>query len=96
MSLLGNVLWVVLGGGLVLCLENLIGAVVCLVLLYLFARLVHRSWSQGTMVYETLVFPEWILFCIAPVTFLLLLAVFARTLCRGPAAARRGVETDGI
>ncbi len=67
---------------------NVFGTIVSALLLYLFGRLVWRSYSQGTLVYETLIFPEWILFSVAPLAFLLLLLVFAR------ASRRRG--GDGI
>jgi len=77
-------------------ITNVLGTAVCVVLLYLFVRLAIRSWSQGTMVYETLIFPEWILFTVAPVAFLLLVALFVRALARRPDASRREIGTDGI
>lgn len=57
---------------------NAIGALVCLILLIFSSRVWYASFSDGTMVYETFVFPEWLLFTLAPPVFLLLLVIFVR------------------
>ena len=59
-------------------IANTIGAVVCLVLLVFSSRVLYASFTDGTMVYETFVFPEWLLFTLAPPVFLLLLVIFVR------------------
>ncbi len=51
----------------------------CLVLLYLFIRLTLLSWSNETLIQGTLIFPEWILFSVVPLAFLLLMSVFVPT-----------------
>jgi TRAP-type C4-dicarboxylate transport system permease small subunit len=63
-----------------------IGALVCAVLLYYACRVFWRSYSSGNLVYETFVFPEWYLYCLAPPVFLILLAQFAGRLWRRGAA----------
>lgn len=57
---------------------NIIGALVCLILFVYSSRVWYASFSDGTMVYETFVFPEWLLFTLAPPVFLLLLVIFVR------------------
>jgi len=59
-------------------IANAIGAIVCLVLLWFSSRVWYASFSDGTMVYETFVFPEWVLFTLAPPVFLLLVVIFVR------------------
>ncbi|UCE31947.1 MAG: TRAP transporter small permease [Burkholderiales bacterium] len=54
------------------------GALVCATLLFYSARLFWRSYASGTLVYETFQFPEWWLYTLPPVVFLLLLVLFAR------------------
>jgi TRAP-type C4-dicarboxylate transport system permease small subunit len=63
-----------------------LGALVCAVLLYYACRVFWRSYSSGNLVYETFVFPEWYLYCLAPPVFLVLLAQFAGRLWRRGAA----------
>lgn len=62
---------------------NSIGAVVCLVLFYYACRTWWRSFSENIMVHETFVFPEWILFSVAPPVFLILVVVFLQSIRRG-------------
>ncbi len=57
-----------------------LGALVCLVLLGFSVRVGYASYVDGTMVYETFVFPEWLLFTPAPPVFLLMLVIFLRDL----------------
>lgn len=61
---------------------NAIGAAASLVLFWFACRVWWRSFSDGTLVYETFVFPEWWLFSAAPPVFLLLAAIFVRRLLR--------------
>ena len=65
---------------------NAIGAVASLVLFWFACRVWWRSYRDGTLVYETFVFPEWWLFSAAPPVFLLLAAIFVRRLLRPPDA----------
>jgi TRAP-type C4-dicarboxylate transport system permease small subunit len=60
-----------------------LGALVCAVLVYYAGRVFWRSYSANNLVYETFVFPEWYLYCLAPPVFLLLLLLFLRRLGRG-------------
>ena len=66
---------------------NAIGAAASLLLCWFACRVWWRSFRDGTLVYETFVFPEWWLFAAAPPVFLLLAAIFARRLVRPPSAA---------
>ena len=65
---------------------NAIGAAASLLLFWFACRVWWRSYRDGTLVYETFVFPEWWLFSAAPPVFLLLAAIFAHRVAR-PAAA---------
>jgi TRAP-type transport system small permease protein len=73
-----------------------LGAVVCAVLLYYACRSLWRSYTSRNLVYETFVFPEWYLFCIAPPVFLMLLALFLRRAARGAPQAPREPPSEGI
>ncbi len=64
--------------------SDALGAAVCAVLFYYACRAFWRSYSSGNLVYETFVFPEWYLYVLAPVIFLILLLQFLVRLC-GPA-----------
>ena len=72
---------------------NAIGAVASIVLFWFACRVWWRSYDDGTLVYETFVFPEWWLFSAAPPVFLLLAAIFVRRMLR-PAAA--GAASAGL
>ena len=65
---------------------NAIGAAASLLLFWFAGRVWWRSFRDGTLVYETFVFPEWWLFSAAPPVFLLLAAIFARRVV-GPSAS---------
>ena len=65
---------------------NAIGAVASLVLFWFACRVWWRSFDDGTLVYETFVFPEWWLFSAAPPVFALLAAIFLRRVVRPPPA----------
>ena len=65
---------------------NAIGAIASLILFWFACRVWWRSFSDGTFVYETFVFPEWWLFSAAPPVFLLLAAIFVRRVVRPPPA----------
>ena len=77
---------------------NAVGAVASLLLFWFACRVWWRSFSEGTLVYETLVFPEWWLFSAAPPVFLLLAAIFGHRVARphdagasaGPGPGRSG------
>ena len=69
---------------------NAVGAVASLVLFWFACRVWWRSFSDGTLVYETFVFPEWWLFSAAPPVFLLLAALFVRRTVRPHAAGAAG------
>ena len=76
-----------------------IGAAASLLLFWFAGRVWWRSFHDGTLVYETFVFPEWWLFAAAPPVFLLLAAIFVRRVARppadGPATAGPGPGGSG-
>ena len=72
---------------------NAIGAIASIVLCWFACRVWWRTFSDGTLVYETFVFPEWWLFSAAPPVFALLAAIFVRRVVRPPAG---GEPTGGI
>lgn len=57
-----------------------IGAAVCSVLLIYSLKVLWASYSAGTLIYKALIMPEWPLFLVPPLSFALMLAVFARWL----------------
>ena len=65
---------------------NAVGAIASLVLFWFACRVWWRSFSDGTLVYETFVFPEWWLFSAAPPVFALLAAIFLLRVVRPPPA----------
>ena len=65
-------------------LSYAVGAVVCTVLLVFSIRAGWNSFSQGTTVHETFVYPEWILFTIPPPVFLMMIVIFVRWLLHPP------------
>jgi len=76
--------------------SDALGALVCAVLLYYACRALWRSFSANNLVYETFVFPEWYLYCLAPPVFLLLLLLFAGRLWRPGEHAGRGPRREGV
>ena len=68
----------------------------CIALFYLFVRVTWRSYSENTLIYETLVFPEWILLAVAPPVFALMVLIFARTLWRRRPRDRSEHLVDGL
>ncbi len=57
---------------------NLIGAGICLLLGIYALRVVMASYAAGTQVYKMLIYPQWWLFILPPLTFGLLALIFAR------------------
>ncbi|MEO8717277.1 MAG: TRAP transporter small permease [Burkholderiales bacterium] len=76
--------------------RDALGAVICAVLLYYAGRAFWRSYAAHNLVYETFVFPEWYLYCIAPPVFLLLLLLFLRRALRPATLAPREPPSEGI
>jgi TRAP-type transport system small permease protein len=60
--------------------SNLVGILVCAVLVVYGVRTILNSADQGAMVLKSLVFPEWWLYAPVPVCFLLLAFEFGRRL----------------
>lgn len=58
--------------------SNLVGILVCAVLVVYGIRTILNSAQQGAMVLKSLVFPEWWLYAPVPVCFLLLAFEFGR------------------
>lgn len=73
-----------------------LGAVVCALLLYFSCRALWRSFAAKNLVYQTFVFPEWYLYCLAPPVFLILLLLFIRRMVRGAREAPREPPSEGI
>lgn len=63
-----------------------LGALVCALLVFFSCRVLWRSYAAGTMVHKSFIFPEWLVYAGMPPIFLLLLAVYLRSL-RRPAEA---------
>lgn len=59
-----------------------LGAVVCAILLVFACRVAWQSYASGTMVHKSFVFPEWLVFAGMPPIFLILLALYLRSLAR--------------
>lgn len=59
---------------------NLVGAAICVVLLFYSIKVLVASYRSGTLVYKALIFPEWFQFTVPPVTFFLMLLIFGRWL----------------
>ena len=80
-------------------LAHLIGAAVCLILLYYACKVLWASYSAQTLVYKALIIPEWWLFVLPPLSFLLMLLVFLHWLLRPPEAATTATtanDPDGL
>ena len=76
--------------------SDVLGAVICAVLLLYACRLLWRSIHSQALVYATFVFYEWYLYSIAPPVFLLLLLMFLRRTLRGAPQAAREPPGEGI
>ncbi|MGY8998468.1 MAG: TRAP transporter small permease [Rhodospirillales bacterium] len=59
-------------------IANIIAGLVCLILFITSIGVFWRSFSNGTMVHETFVFPEWWILIVAPPVFLILMFIFVR------------------
>ncbi len=73
-----------------------LGTAVCAVLFYYACRAFWRSYSSGNLVYETFVFPEWYLYILAPMIFLILLLQFLGRLWRPDDEAGPGPHREGV
>ena len=62
--------------------SNLVGLLVCAVLVVYGIRTILNSAQQGAMVLKSVVFPEWWLYAPVPLCFALLSVEFARRLAR--------------
>ncbi|MGH8741449.1 MAG: TRAP transporter small permease [Burkholderiales bacterium] len=67
-------------------LSDLLGACVCVLLLYFACRVTWRSYASGIMVQKSFIFPEWWVYAGMLPVLLVLLAVYARWILRPPAA----------
>jgi TRAP-type C4-dicarboxylate transport system permease small subunit len=76
--------------------SNALGAVVCALLVYYSARALWRSYAANNLVYQTFVFPEWYLYCLAPPVFLILLLLFLRRTVGAAHDAPRESPSEGI
>jgi TRAP-type C4-dicarboxylate transport system permease small subunit len=73
-------------------LAELVGVAVSVVFVWYGLRVIADSRALGSMVFKTLVFPEWWLFVPLPLCFALLGVEFLRRMLRanGPAPSRQG------
>ena len=76
--------------------SHAMGAVVCGVLVVFSTGAWWRSYSDGTMVHQTLVFPEWLLYAVPPPVFVMLTAIFVGWLRRPPGTSGASASSDGI
>ena len=59
-------------------IANITAGLVCLILFFTSIGVLWRSFSNGTMVHETFVFPEWWILIVAPPIFFILMIIFVR------------------
>ena len=64
-----------------------VGLAVCVILFVSAVRVTWRSWSSGSIVLKTVVFPEWWLYAVIVVSMLLLALEFVRRLIVGQGPA---------
>ncbi len=76
-------------------LVNALCAGVCGALLWFSLAAWWRTFSQGTLVHETWIFPEWWLFTVPPPIFLILMVIFLRWL-RHPRIVAGAAASDGM
>lgn len=76
--------------------SNGLGAVVCALLVYYSGRALWRSYAANNLVYQTFVFPEWYLYCLAPPVFALLLLLFLRRMLGARRTTPREPPKEGI
>jgi TRAP-type transport system small permease protein len=79
----------------VAALVNLLCIVVCGALVWFSLAAWWRSFSAGTLVHETWIFPEWWLFAVPPPIFLILMGIFWRRL-RDQLGVAGAAASDGI
>jgi TRAP-type C4-dicarboxylate transport system permease small subunit len=73
-----------------------VGALVCALLVVASTITLWKSYSDGTLVVETLEFPEWFLFAIPPPIFLMLFCIFVRWIRSPPEAMQAFSSSDGF
>ena len=73
---------------------NIIAGLVCLVLLVTSIGVWWRSFTNGTMVHETFIFPEWWILICAPPIFLILMVMFVRLVVVTP--SNRDQQPNGF
>lgn len=66
---------------------DVVGLGVCATLLVYSVRATYRSWSSGSVVLKTVIFPEWWLYAVIAVSMALLGLEFIRRLLLGHASA---------
>ena len=57
---------------------NVLGAAICALLCVYAVRVLMASFDAGTQVFKTLIYPQWWLFTLPPLTFALLAIIFLR------------------
>jgi len=77
-------------------LTHIVGALVSAILLYYSCRVWWTSFSEGVLIHETFVFPEWLLLSVAPPVFLILLVLFVRFIAGASWRGEAGYGTDGL
>jgi TRAP-type C4-dicarboxylate transport system permease small subunit len=65
-------------------IADLLGATVCVVLLYFACRVAWRSYESATLVHKSFIFPEWWVYAGMPPVLLMLLGIYLRWLLRPP------------
>jgi TRAP-type C4-dicarboxylate transport system permease small subunit len=77
-------------------LANGLGLVVCLVMFVYAGKSLIGSFSAGTLVYKALIFPEWYLFVLAPITFSFLALIFLGWVVDPDSQRGGGEGPDGL
>ena len=74
--------------------SDLAGTFVSLILVYYGIKVTVQSYTEDIIIYHTLVFPEWWILWVAPLTALCLVGEFIRRLGRGATAQRAAASEE--
>ena len=75
-------------------ISHTIGALMSGALFLFTCEVLWRTYSDGTTVPDTFMFPEWLIYSFAPTTFLLLMIIFIRWVLFPPEGADASITKD--
>jgi len=75
-------------------ISHTIGALMSGALFLFTCEVLRRTYSDGTTVPDTFMFPEWWIYAFAPTTFLLLMIIFIRWVLSPPEGADASITKD--